>query len=78
MDFSNIASFFPAIISIVIGSILLAGGIYLFSLIVKALKTYTKSKEVRREKKESQKSLGEVIRKLFGTTSEELLKKTQE
>lgn len=36
--------------------------IYLFILIVKALKTYIGSKEVREEKREMRASLGEVLR----------------
>lgn len=36
--------------------------IYLFLLIVKALKKYISSKEVRKEKKVIQKSLGEVLK----------------
>lgn len=36
--------------------------IYLFLLIVKALKKYINSKEVRKEKKVIQKSLGEVLK----------------
>ena len=40
-----------------------AGGIFLLRLIVKALKVYIKSKEIREEKAESMKTLGEVLRK---------------
>lgn len=37
--------------------------IYLFVLIVRALKKYIKSEPVRKEKAESAKSLGEVIKR---------------
>ncbi|PWM75720.1 MAG: XRE family transcriptional regulator [Bacillota bacterium] len=36
--------------------------VYLFTLIVKALKTYIRSKEVRQEKKVIAKSLGEALK----------------
>ena len=41
---------------------LLAGGVYLFVLIVRALRTYIRSGEARREKAETCRSLGEAIR----------------
>ena len=41
---------------------LLAGGIYLFVLIVRALRKYIRSGEARREKAETCRSLGEAIR----------------
>lgn len=40
-----------------------AGIVYLFILIVKALKKYVNSKEVREEKKAVAKSLGEALKK---------------
>ncbi len=44
--------------------ILMAGvGIYFFLLVIKALRVYIKSHEVRQEKKETTKSLGEVLKK---------------
>ena len=41
---------------------LLAGGIYMFVLIVRALRKYIRSGEARREKAETCRSLGEAIR----------------
>ena len=41
---------------------LLAGGVYLFVLIVRALRKYIRSGEARREKAETCRSLGEAIR----------------
>lgn len=47
-----------------VGSILIVVAIiYLFILIVKALKKYINSKEVRKEKAETAKTLGEVLKK---------------
>ena len=43
--------------------IIAAGSVYLFVLIVKALKRYIRSGEVREEKKKSAKTLGEVLKK---------------
>lgn len=40
----------------------LCGGVYLFILIIKALKKYINSKEVRKEKKVVAKSLGEALK----------------
>ena len=42
---------------------ILAGVVYLFVLIIKALRKYIKSSEVREEKRASLKTLGEVIKK---------------
>ena len=41
---------------------IIAGVVYLFVLIVKALKKYIRSSEVREEKRASLKTLGEVIK----------------
>ena len=46
----------------VIGLLILSAFIYLFILIVKALKKYLKSREVRKEKTSYQKTLGEVLK----------------
>ena len=43
-----------------LGSLILSG--YIIYLIVKALKTYIKSKEVREEKNEMAKSLGQILK----------------
>ena len=42
--------------------VIIAGIVYLFVLIVKALTRYIKSSEVRKEKRTSLKTLGEVIK----------------
>lgn len=38
------------------------GGVYLFALVIKALKVYIRSKEVREEKKVVARSLGEALK----------------
>lgn len=48
------------IIAVVIAGIIL--GVYLLILVIKALRKYVSSKEVRREKKEIAKSLGQVLK----------------
>ena len=40
----------------------LAGGIYLAVLVIRALRKYLRSGEVRREKSETRRSLGETIK----------------
>lgn len=54
-------------IMFIIGSVILlvvtAADIYLFLLIVRALKKYINSQDVRKEKTETRKSLGEVLKK---------------
>jgi len=53
----------PATIIIQIINIILWGGIiYLFVLLIKALKKYLKSGEVRKEKSATAKSLGEALK----------------
>ena len=54
-------------IMFIIGSVILlvvtAAAIYLFLLIVRALKKYINSQDRRKEKSETRKSLGEVLKK---------------
>ena len=58
--------------------------IYLFVLLVKALRKYIKSKDVREEKKAVCRSLGEALKahrtekQLYGIPVEELLHETQD
>lgn len=47
----------------IIGLVFFAAGIYLFVLIVRVLLKYIKSTDVRKEKSEIKKSLGEVIKR---------------
>jgi DNA-binding XRE family transcriptional regulator len=54
--------FFSVLIAFLLWGALLAGIIYLFRLVVKALKAYIASKEVREEKEAVRQSLGEVIK----------------
>lgn len=51
------------IIYLVLSIIPIGAIAYLFTLIVKALKKYINSKEVRKEKAETVKTLGEVLKK---------------
>ena len=46
----------------ILGFVLMAVTVYVVFLIIKALRRYTKSEVVRKEKKENAKSLGEVIK----------------
>ena len=57
----NLAAFFiiPALIIFIA---LIGLGIYVTVLIVKALRKYTRSEPVRKEKKENARSLGEVLK----------------
>lgn len=48
---------------VLLALVITAGVVYLFILIVKALKRYIKSSETREEKRASLKTLGEVIKK---------------
>ena len=50
------------ILSLIIGLILLCGFAYLFVLIAKALKKYINSSDIRKEKSDIKKSLGEVLK----------------
>lgn len=72
MDYSPALEIPPAmtVVPIVVWCVIIAclialivGGIYLFALIVKTLKAYIKSKDVREEKAASMKTLGEVLKK---------------
>jgi DNA-binding XRE family transcriptional regulator len=51
------------IVALIVYGVIIAALIYLFILIVRALKKYIVSKNVRNEKSETRKSLGEVIKK---------------
>ena len=51
-----------AFVSLLIYLVILGAVIYLFILLVRALKKYIGSKEVRQEKAESRMSLGEVLK----------------
>lgn len=51
------------LISITIFLVIVGALVYLFLLLVKALKKYVKSEPVRKEKAQSARTLGEVLRK---------------
>jgi DNA-binding XRE family transcriptional regulator len=51
------------IVSLIVYCAIIAALIYLFILIVRAVKKYIASKDVHNEKSETRKSLGEVIKK---------------
>ena len=55
-------AFTTTILSLIIGLILLCGFAYLFVLIAKALKKYINSSDIRKEKSDIKKSLGEVLK----------------
>ena len=58
MAFTSIVMIPVLILSLAV----LAGGIYLAVLIIRALRKYLRSGEVRREKSETRRSLGETIK----------------
>ena len=56
-------TFIMIIINLIIFIIFITAVVYLFLLIVRALKKYINSQDVRKEKSETRKSLGEVLKK---------------
>lgn len=62
MDTTRAITILVAILYVLFWIAVAVGIIYLFILIIKALKKYINSKEVREEKKETAKSLGEALK----------------
>lgn len=62
MDTTRVIIILAAILYVLFWIAVFAGIVYLFVLIVKALKKYVNSKEVREEKKAVAKSLGEALK----------------
>lgn len=62
MDTTRVITVLFAVLYILFWLAIFAGIVYLFILIVKALKKYIRSKEVREEKKAVAKSLGEALK----------------
>ena len=62
MDTTRVITILAAILYVLFCIAVFAGIVYLFVLIVKALKKYVNSKEVREEKKAVAKSLGEALK----------------
>lgn len=62
MDTTRVITVFIAILFVLFWIAVFVGFVYLFILIVKALKKYVNSKEVREEKKAVAKSLGEALK----------------
>ena len=62
MDTTRAITILIAILYVLFWIAVAAGIIYLFTLIIKALKKYINSKEVREEKKKTAKSLGEALK----------------
>lgn len=62
MNATRAVTILVAILYVLFWIAVFAGIIYLFVLIVKALKKYVNSKEVRKEKKAVAKSLGEALK----------------
>ena len=62
MDITRAITVLIAILYVVFWIAVAAGVVYLFILVVKALRKYVNSKEVRDEKKAVAKSLGEALR----------------
>ena len=56
-------TFIKTIINLIILIAFISAVVYLFMLIVRALKKYINSQDVRKEKSETRKSLGEVLKK---------------
>ena len=62
MDTTRVITVLVAILYVLFWIAVFAGIVYLFILIIKALKKYINSKEVREEKKAVAKSLGEALK----------------
>ena len=62
MDATRVMIILVAVLYVLFWIAVSAGIVYLFILIVKALKKYVSSKEVREEKKAVAKSLGEALK----------------
>ena len=62
MNTTRVLTVIVAVLYVLFWIAIFAGGVYLFLLIVKALKKYVNSKEVREEKKVVAKSLGEALK----------------
>ena len=62
MDATRVITVLVAVLYVLFWIAVFAGIVYLFILIVKALKKYVNSKEVREEKKAVAKSLGEALK----------------
>ena len=62
MSTTRILTIFAAVLYLVFWLAVIAVSIYLLSLIIKALKKYINSGEVRKEKKIIRKSLGELLK----------------
>ena len=62
MNTTRVITIFVAILYVLFWIAIAIGVVYLFILIIKALKKYINSKEVREEKKEITKSLGEALK----------------
>ena len=63
MDIIMQITFIMTIINLIILIAFISAVVYLFMLIVRALKKYINSQDVRKEKSETRKSLGEVLKK---------------
>ena len=62
MNTTRVITIIVAVLYVLFWIAIFAGGVYLFLLIVKALKKYVNSKEVREEKKVVARSLGEALK----------------
>ena len=62
MDTTRVLTILVSVLYVLFWIAVFAGIVYLFILIVKALKKYINSKEVREEKKAVAKSLGEALK----------------
>lgn len=62
MNTTRVVTVIAAVLYVLLWIAIFAGTVYLFVLIVKALRKYVNSKEVREEKKVVAKSLGEALK----------------
>ena len=62
MNTTRVVTVIVAVLYVLFCLAIFAGIVYLFVLIVKALRKYVNSKEVREEKKKTAKSLGEALK----------------
>ena len=51
-----------SVVGLVIGAVCIGVSVYLVVLVIRALRTYIRSHEVRQEKAETRRSLGEVLK----------------
>ena len=62
MDILAPVALIGSVVGLVIGAVCIGVSVYLVVLVIRALRTYIRSHEVRQEKAETRRSLGEVLK----------------